>query len=230
MSVASDLVSLFFSEFTINWATMATVVRVQEEPSDSGKPGLLTATINGANKEDVRWFWPIKPAPGSRCIVLFGDNNVSRAVAIGFNKVAKIKTKVAELCEIEVDEQGFKIDHSQLLSVVGKLTEGKLTLKNGPTLEVTLDATQNKVDVKGAVAIGDSTIPGVDTNALEIWMNQVSTSLQALYTALQATPTTPMDGGATYKAGIVGAISSLSIPSVPADLKITNLKYGKPTS
>ncbi|MDI7202141.1 hypothetical protein [Leptospira santarosai] len=230
MSVASDLVSLFFSEFTINWATMATVVRVQEEPTDSGKPGLLTATINGANKEDVRWFWPIKPAPGSRCIILFGDNNVSRAVAIGFNKVSKIKTKVAELCEIEVDEQGFKIDHSQLLSVVGKLTEGKLTLKNGPTLEVTLDATQNKVDVKGAVAIGDSSIPGVDTNSLEIWMNQVSMSLQALYTALQATPTTPMDGGATYKAGIVGAISSLSIPSVPADLKVSNLKYGKPTS
>ncbi|EMM97899.1 hypothetical protein LEP1GSC158_2848 [Leptospira interrogans serovar Zanoni str. LT2156] len=136
MSVAQDIVTLFFSEFTINWATMATVVRVQEDPDDSGKPGLLTATVNGANKEDVRWFWPIKPAPGSRCIVLFGDNNVSRAIAIGFNKIAKIKTKVAELCEIEVDDQGFKIDHSQLLSVFGKLAEGKLTLKNGPTLEV----------------------------------------------------------------------------------------------
>ncbi|MDI7196287.1 hypothetical protein QMM61_06150 [Leptospira santarosai] len=230
MSVASDLVSLFFSEFTINWATMATVVRVQEEPTDSGKPGLLTATINGANKEDVRWFWPIKPAPGSRCIVLFGDNNVSRAVAIGFNKIAKIKTKVAELCEIEVDEQGFKVEHSELFSVLAKTTEGKLTLKSGPTLEVTLDATQNKVDVKGAVAIGDSSIPGVDTNALEIWMNQVTASLQALYTAIQATPTTPMDGGSSYKTGLVAAIASLPIPAVPPDLKISNLKYGKPTS
>ncbi|EMJ94819.1 hypothetical protein [Leptospira alstonii] len=227
MSVASDLVSLFFSEFTINWATMATVVRVQEEPSDSGKPGLLTATINGANKEDVRWFWPIKPAPGSRCIVLFGDNNVSRAVAIGFTKTAKIKSKVAELCEIEVDQEGFKINHSELLSVIGKLTEGKLTLKNGPVLEVTLDALQSKVNVKGAVEVGDSSIPGVDTNALEIWMNQITTSLQALYTAIQASPVTPMDGGATYKLAISAAIASLPIPSVPPDLKVSNLKYGK---
>ncbi|EKO53329.1 hypothetical protein LEP1GSC131_1056, partial [Leptospira kirschneri str. 200802841] len=108
---------------------MATVVRVQEDPDDSGKPGLLTATVNGANKENIRWYWPIKPAIGSRCIILFGDNNASRAIAIGFNKIAKIKTKVAELCEIEIDEQGFKIDHSQLLSVVGKIAEGKLTLK-----------------------------------------------------------------------------------------------------
>ncbi|EKP13041.1 hypothetical protein [Leptospira borgpetersenii] len=230
MSVASDLVSLFFSEFTINWATMATVVRVQEEPSDSGKPGLLTATINGANKEDVRWFWPIKPAPGSRCIVLFGDNNVSRAVAIGFTKVAKIKSKIAELCEIEIDEEGFKIDHSQLISVFGKLNEGKLTLKNGPILEVTLDSIQNKVDVKGKLEIGDSTIPAVDTNALEIWMNQVTASLQALYTAIQATPTTPLDGGASYKAGLIAAIASLPIPTVPPDLKVSNLKYGKPTT
>ncbi|AXR68229.1 hypothetical protein [Leptospira mayottensis] len=227
MSVASDLVSLFFSEFTINWATMATVVRVQEEPSDSGKPGLLTATINGANKEDVRWFWPIKPAPGSRCIILFGDNNVSRAVAIGFTKAAKIKTKVAELCEIEIDEEGFKIDHSHLLSVVGKLAEGKLTLKNGPTLEVTLDSIQNKVDFKGMVNIGDSTISGVDTNALETWMNGIASSLQALYAAIQNSPTTPMDGGATYKAGLAGAISSKPIPSIPPDLKVSNLKYGK---
>ncbi|EMJ38880.1 hypothetical protein LEP1GSC079_1143 [Leptospira interrogans str. FPW1039] len=149
MSVAQDIVTLFFSEFTINWATMATVVRVQEDPDDSGKPGLLTATVNGANKEDVRWYWPIKPAIGSRCIILFGDNNASRAIAIGFNKIAKIKTKVAELCEIEIDEQGFKIDHSQLLSVFGKLTEGKLTLKNGPTLEVALDSIQNKINFKG---------------------------------------------------------------------------------
>ncbi|WP_442496290.1 hypothetical protein ACSYG2_18900 [Leptospira interrogans serovar Icterohaemorrhagiae] len=227
MSVAQDIVTLFFSEFTINWATMATVVRVQEDPDDSGKPGLLTATVNGANKEDVRWFWPIKPAPGSRCIILFGDNNVSRAVAIGFNKIAKIKTKVAELCEIEVDQEGFKINHSELLSVIGKLIEGKLTLKNGPCLEVTLDRIQSKVNVKGAVEVGDSSIPGVDTNALEIWMNQITTSLQALYTAIQASPVTPMDGGAAYKAGLAGAISSKPIPSVPPALKVSNLKYGK---
>lgn len=227
MSVAQDIVTLFFSEFTINWVTMATVVRVQEDPDDSGKPGLLTATVNGANKEDVRWFWPIKPAPGSRCIILFGDNNVSRAVAIGFNKIAKIKTKVAELCEIEVDDQGFKIDHSQLLSVFGKLAEGKLTLKNGPTLEVALDSIQNKINFKGKVDIGDASISGVDTNALETWMNGIVSSLQALYTAIQTSPVTPMDGGASYKAGLAGTISSKPIPSVPPALKVSNLKYGK---
>ncbi|EMO81750.1 hypothetical protein LEP1GSC126_4374 [Leptospira kirschneri str. 200801774] len=227
MSVAQDIVTLFFSEFTINWVTMATVVRVQEDPDDSGKPGLLTATVNGANKEDVRWFWPIKPAPGSRCIILFGDNNVSRAVAIGFNKIAKIKTKVAELCEIEIDEQGFKIDHSQLLSVVGKIAEGKLTLKNGPTLEVALDSIRNKINFKGQVEVGDATISGVDTNALETWMNEIVSSLQALYAAIQASPVTPMDGGAAYKSGLAGAISSKPIPSVPAALKVSNLKYGK---
>ncbi|EMF83612.1 hypothetical protein LEP1GSC188_1424 [Leptospira weilii serovar Topaz str. LT2116] len=227
MSVAGDLVTLFFSEFTINWATMATVVRVQEEPDDSGKPGLLTATTNGANKENVRWYWPIKPAIGSRCIILFGDNNASRAVAIGFNKIAKIKTKVAELCEIEVDEQGFKIDHSQLLSVVGKLTEGKLTLKNGPTLEIALDSIQNKINFKGKIEVGDASISGVDTNALETWMNEIVTSLQALYAAIQTSPVTPMDGGASYKAGLAGAISSKPIPSVPVALKVSNLKYGK---
>ncbi|EMN48961.1 hypothetical protein LEP1GSC088_3477 [Leptospira interrogans str. L1207] len=191
MSVAQDIVTLFFSEFTINWATMATVVRVQEDPDDSGKPELLTATVNGANKENIRWYWPIKPAQGSRCIIFFGDNNASRAIAIGFNKIAKIKTKVAELCEIEVDEQGFKIDHSQLLSVVGKLTEGKLILKNGPTLEVALDSIQNKINFKGKVDIGDASISGVDTNALETWMNGIISSLQALYTAIQTSPVTP---------------------------------------
>ncbi|UPY76745.1 hypothetical protein FH581_022110 [Leptospira weilii] len=227
MSVAGDLVTLFFSEFTINWATMATVVRVQEDPDDSGKPGLLIATVNGANKENVRWFWPIKPAIGSRCIILFGDNNASRAVAIGFNKIAKIKTKVAELCEVEVDDQGFKIDHSQLLSVIAKPTEGKLTLKNGPTLEVALDSIQNKINFKGKVEVGDATISGVDTNALETWMNEIVTSLQALYTAIQTSPVTPMDGGATYKSGLAGAISSKPIPSVPTGLKVSNLKYGK---
>ncbi|MDI7219502.1 hypothetical protein QMN07_18625 [Leptospira santarosai] len=227
MSVAQDLVTLFFSEFTINWATMATVVRVQEEPNDSGKPGLLTATVNGANKENIRWFWPTKPAVGSRCIILFGDNDASRAVAIGFNKVAKIKTKVAELCGIDVDEQGFKIDHSELLSVVGKLAEGKLTLKNGPTLEVTLDSIQNKINFKGKVDIGDATISGIDTNALETWMNEIASSLQGLYAAIQNSPTVPMDGGASYKAGLAGAISAKPIPEVPSDLKVSNLKYGK---
>lgn len=227
MSVAQDIVTLFFSEFTINWATMATVVRVQEDPDDSGKPGLLTATVNGANKENIRWYWPIKPAIGSRCIILFGDNNASRAIAIGFNKIAKIKTKVAELCEIEIDEQGFKIDHSQLLSVVGKIAEGKLTLKNGPTLEVALDSIRNKINFKGQVEVGDATISGVDTNALETWMNEIVSSLQALYAAIQASPVTPMDGGAAYKSGLAGAISSKPIPSVPAALKVSNLKYGK---
>ncbi|EMO76167.1 hypothetical protein LEP1GSC127_3468 [Leptospira kirschneri str. 200801925] len=227
MSVAQDIVTLFFSEFTINWATMATVVRVQDDPDDSGKPGLLTATVNGANKENIRWYWPIKPAIGSRCIILFGDNNASRAIAIGFNKIAKIKTKVAELCEIEIDEQGFKIDHSQLLSVVGKIAEGKLTLKNGPTLEVALDSIRNKINFKGQVEVGDATISGVDTNALETWMNEIVSSLQALYAAIQASPVTPMDGGAAYKSGLAGAISSKPIPSVPAALKVSNLKYGK---
>ncbi|EMM97846.1 hypothetical protein LEP1GSC158_2861 [Leptospira interrogans serovar Zanoni str. LT2156] len=101
MSVAGDLVTLFLVSLRYNWATMATVVRVQEDPDDSGKPGLLTATVNGANKEDVRWFWPIKPAPGSRCIVLFGDNNVSRAIAIGFNKIAKIKQKLQSFARLK---------------------------------------------------------------------------------------------------------------------------------
>ncbi|WP_061222202.1 hypothetical protein, partial [Leptospira weilii] len=176
---------------------------------------------------NIRWFWPVKPAIGSRCIILFGDNNASRAVAIGFNKIAKIKTKVTELCEIEVDEQGFKINHSQLLSVIAKLTEGKLTLKNGPTLEVALDSIQNKINFKGKVEVGDATISGVDTNALETWMNEIVTSLQALYTAIQTSPVTPMDGGASYKTGLSGAISSKPIPSVPATLKVSNLKYGK---
>ncbi|MGQ2802158.1 hypothetical protein ACT54M_17430, partial [Leptospira santarosai] len=162
-----------------------------------------------------------------RCIILFGDNDASRAVAIGFNKVAKIKTKIAELCEIEVDEEGFKIDHSHLLSVVGKLAEGKLTLKNGPTLEVTLDSIKDKINFKGKVEIGDATISGVDTNALETWMNEIASSLQGLYAAIQNSPTVHMDGGASYKAGLAGAISAKPIPEVPSDLKVSNLKYGK---
>lgn len=183
MSVASDIVTLFFSEFTINWATMGTVVRVQSDPDESGKPGLLTALINDANKEDIRWFWPIKPMPGSRCIVLFGDNSAARAVAIGFNKIAKIKTSIMEMRDIEIDETGIKF--------------------------------------------GDGSVQAVDTNSLELWMNQIVSSLQALYTAIQSSPTTPADGGASYKAGLSSAIESLPIPQVPPDLKITSFKYGK---
>lgn len=109
---------------------------------------------------------------------------------------------------IDYHPSGYKVKYED-----GKIS---ITMAGAPILEVSTTSAGLKV--------GTGTISVPNGDSLQTFLNQLLASIQALYTAIENVSTAPMDGGASYKAGLTTAVTSNPLPSVPANLNNTNTK------
>lgn len=84
--------------------------------------------------------------------------------------------------------------------------------------------TVNMVDK--TVSVGSGTVKVLNGDLTKQYLEDLNTALTALYNAISSSGTSPMDGGATYKSGLVSAITSSPLPVIPPTIDQTNLKIG----
>lgn len=123
------------------------------------------------------------------------------------------------------DSEDFE-DHHESGYIV-RYTGKKIEVVDGTTSVLTVDLQSKEVHINlDRLKVGDGSIPVSDGEKLKQWMTDFRGSVQALYQAIVSTATTAMDGGAAYKTGLVSAVQSNPLPTVPSDLNDTNSKIG----
>ncbi|MBW0433315.1 hypothetical protein [Leptospira yasudae] len=83
---------------------------------DSDKK-LLTVKIAEDFIHNVTWTEPVIPRSGSKCLLIARDNIEKRYTAFGFEKINSIKTKIADLVELEVKEDKAFINYKNIIKV-----------------------------------------------------------------------------------------------------------------
>ena len=66
-------------------------------------------------------------------------------------------------------------------------------------------------------------IPVSKGDKLKTHLSDVQQWMTDLINAISGSTITPLDGGASFKAGIISAMSASPVPVVPSDLNQTNL-------
>ena len=117
------------------------------------------------------------------------------------------------------------------------LTDNKIEVRKDPSPApiVSLDLQSLEIIANvNSIGFGPISVPNGDLlllflNAIVAHLNSVNTAIGNIQTALSTSPTSPTDGGATYKAAIAVALATNTLPTVPAvptQLNSTNLKQG----
>jgi hypothetical protein len=117
------------------------------------------------------------------------------------------------------DAEDFEIHHPSGFRV--RFTDNALEVGPlaGPVL-VRIDLASGRVET------GDASIKTANGDSLKTYLADLRASIDALYSAIQNSGTAALDGGATYKAGLVSAVQSNPLPALPDDLLDTNLRVG----
>jgi hypothetical protein len=113
------------------------------------------------------------------------------------------------------------------------LTDDKVIVKKLVVPVLTLDLQTMLIETMLGLSLGNVPVSnGTLLNAFLLGINthltELNTKVLAIQTALINSPTTPTDGGLTYKTAIAAALANNTLPvtinPVPVDLNNTNLK------
>lgn len=114
------------------------------------------------------------------------------------------------------------------------LTDDKIIVKKLIIPVLTLDLQSMSIETTmlgislGNVPVSNGTLLNTFLIGLNTHLTELNTKVLAIQTALINSPTTPTDGGLTYKTAITASLASNTLPvainPVPIDLNNTNLK------
>lgn len=181
------------------YLTVCTVDAVDENartidctPIDEGAQ-LLGVNLQADQTQEVGMV--ALPAVGSDVVV--GFINPAVGVVVLTTEISKVMLKIGNT-EATIEDD----------SVMLKTQKGSATL-TADNLKFDIDGTTLELK-KGVSTWNEGTETTANATELQKQLNLNKARVDAIINALLSSPTTPQDGGTSYKAGIVSALSSLT--------------------
>ena len=153
--------------------------------------------------ENVRYYVPVKPAIGSKCLVVFRNNVHDRAVALAFEKLVEIDTTIAEKVRILIDQDGLIAKYNELNSI--ELKEASIDFNYSDVHKIILDADGISIEapITATIKLGQGAQKLALGETLKAW-------LEALIGIITATPL------------VTDPQSSAPLPATPALIAALN--------